>query len=305
MRMSLWKLVGVSVLTGTMVVVGVPLATAQNLSAASTSVNIVGNWDPIFHEDRIERIPGPDSGDYAGLPITDAARQRGDAWSSSILTMQEHQCKPHPSTYGWRGVGNLRITPVIDDQTEAIIAYEAHIRWQEQHRTIWMDGRSHPPEFASHTWQGFSTGEFVGNVLKITTTHLKAGWIRRNGLMLTDQAHMTEYIYRHGSILTHVYVVEDPAYLSEPMIKTSGFILRDDNDMDPYPCSYVTEVPRGRGDVPHYLPGTNPDGRNYAVAWSLPFEAVQGGAETALPEFMQQFDTSASMTAVGTGGETR
>lgn len=295
MTNTLRQLVGLGILTGVTLV-----ATS---TSASAQADIVGNFDPIMHEDQIERIPGPDSGDYAGLPITEAARQRADAWSSSLLTLPEHQCKPHPSTYGWRGVGNLRITPVIDDRTEAIIAYEAHIRWQEQHRTIWMDGRPHPPEFAPHTWQGFSTGEWVGNVLKITTTHLKAGWIRRNGVMLTDQAFMTEYIFRHGPLLTHVYLVEDPAYLSEPMIKTNGFRIRNDNEMQPYPCSYVTEVPRAAGEVPHYLPGTNPDGQNYADAWNLPFEAVQGGAETALPEFIRQFDTSASVEAEGTGAE--
>ena len=295
MSKSLLKLGGAGVLAGVMVVAGAAPTDAQ--------VNIVGNWDPIFHEDQIERIPGPDSGDYAGLPITEAARQRADAWSSSILTLPEHQCKPHPSTYGWRGVGNLRITPVLDDLSEQIVAYEAHIRWQEQRRTIWMDGRPHPPEYAPHTWQGFSTGEWIGDTLKITTTHLKAGWIRRNGLMLTDQAYMTEYITKHGNVMTHVYFIEDPPYLTEPLIKTNGFILRNDMEMDPYPCSYVTEVPRAAGEVPHYLPGTNPDGRNYADAWAIPFEAVRGGAETALPEFIEQFDTSASMTAAGTGGE--
>jgi hypothetical protein len=295
MRTNLLKLGGTGVLA-------VAIAVAVSVPA-SAQVSIVGNWDPIFHEDRVERIPGPDSGDYAGLAITDAARQRADAWSSSILTLPEHQCKPHPSTYGWRGVGNLRITPILDDRSEQVVAYEAHIRWQEQHRTIWMDGRPHPPEFASHTWQGFSTGEWIGDTLKITTTHLKAGWIRRNGVMLTDQAYMTEYITIHDNVMTHVYFIEDPDYLTEPLIKTNGFILRNDMVMEPYPCSYVTEVPRTAGSVPHYLPGTNPDGQNYAEAWGIPFEAVRGGAETALPEFIRQFDTTASMTAPGTGAE--
>ena len=44
-----------------------------------------------------------------------------------------------------------------------------HIQWQEQEREIWMDGRPHPPDFAAHTWQGFSTGEWDGNVLVVKT----------------------------------------------------------------------------------------------------------------------------------------
>ena len=39
---------------------------------------------------------------------------RGETWDASILTMEEHTCKPHPSTYGFRGVGNLRITYNFD-----------------------------------------------------------------------------------------------------------------------------------------------------------------------------------------------
>jgi hypothetical protein len=55
-------------------------------------------------------IPGPDVGDYAGLPITPAARKRANTWEASLLTLPEHQCKPHPSTYGFRGIGQLRLS---------------------------------------------------------------------------------------------------------------------------------------------------------------------------------------------------
>ena len=76
---------------------------------ASAQLNLMGYWDPIFHEDVEERIPGPSIGDYLGLPITDAARWRAESWDASLLSLPEHQCKPHPSTYGFRGVGTLRI----------------------------------------------------------------------------------------------------------------------------------------------------------------------------------------------------
>ena len=113
---------------------------------AAAQVDLTGMWAPIFHEDQVERIPGPDVGDYAGLPINDAMRLRADSWDASLLTLPEHQCKPHPSTYGFRGVGNLRITGEVDDKTQSIIKLHTHIQWQEQRRDIWMDGRPHPPE---------------------------------------------------------------------------------------------------------------------------------------------------------------
>jgi hypothetical protein len=253
---------------------------------SAAQVDLTGIWAPLFHEDQVERIPGPDVGDYAGLPITDAARMRADSWDASLLTLPEHQCKPHPSTYGFRGVGNLRITPMYDDATQRLVKLFTHIAWQEQEREIWMDGRPHPPEFAPHTWQGFSTGRWDGQTLVIRTTHLKAGWIRRNGLVISDQASMTERIFRHANYLTHVYMIEDPHYLTEPLIKTNGFTLTKDVTMAPYPCDAVVEVPREKGEVPHHLPGTNPFLEEYANKRKLPVAAMRGGAETALPEYM-------------------
>jgi len=251
---------------------------------ASAQVDLGGMWAPIFHEDQLERVPGPEIGDYSGLPINDAARMRADSWMSSLLTLPEHQCKPHPSTYGFRGVGNLRITADVDRATQATIKLNTHIQWQEQEREIWMDGRPHPPEYAPHTWQGFSTGRWEGNVLVVTTTHLKAGWIRRNGLAITDRATMTERFIRHGNYLTHIYMIEDPSYLTEPLIKTNGFALTLNPAMPPYPCHPAVEVPHDKGEVPHYLPGENPFLGDYAKKNNLPLQEVRGGADTALPE---------------------
>ena len=255
-------------------------------SPVRAQVDLTGMWAPIFHEDQIERIPGPDVGDYAGLPINDAMRMRADSWDASLLTLPEHQCKPHPSTYGFRGVGNLRISAEVNDKTQSIVKLHTHIQWQEQKRDIWLDGRPHPPEYAAHTWQGFSTAQWEGNVLVVKTTHLKAGWIRRNGLLITDQATMTERFIRHGNYLTHVYLIEDPSYLTEPLIKTSGFQLVQNPAMQPYPCYPTVEVPREKGEVPHHLPGENPFLGEFAKKHNLPQNGVRGGAETALPEFI-------------------
>jgi hypothetical protein len=267
------------------------LAMAVCAGPASAQIDLSGVWAPIFHEDQPERIPGPDIGDYAGLPITEAARIRALAWDASLLTLPEHQCKPHPSTYGFRGVGNLRMWPDQDPATQQIIKINTHIQWQEQHRDIWMDGRPHPPEYAAHTWQGFSTGRWEGDTLVVSTTHLKGGWMRRNGLALTDRATMEDRFYRHGDLLTHVYIISDPVYLSEPLVKTNGFRLALNGRIDPYPCESVVEVPRDKGVVPNHLPGANHAAEEFAAKHQIPVEAALGGAETALPEFIQKMKT--------------
>jgi len=204
---------------------------------AFAQIDLSGVWAPIFHEDQPERVPGPDIGDYAGLPINDAARLKADTWDASLLTLPEHQCKPHPSTYGFRGVGNLRITPDFDDATQRLVKINTQIQWMEQKREIWMDGRPPPPDYVAHTWQGFSTGRWEGPVLIVRTTHLKVGWMRRNGLALSDRATMEERFIRHGDLLTHVYMISDPVYLTEPLVKTNGFRLTTNGVVDPYPAS--------------------------------------------------------------------
>lgn len=244
-----------------------------------------GEWAPRFHEDQPERIPGPDIGDYLGLPINDAARMRADVWDASLLTLPEHQCKPHPSDYAWRGPANLRIWKDVDRETQKLVAYHTHISWQAPERTIWMDGRPHPPDYAAHTWQGFSTGKFEGDMLTVTTTHLKAGWIRRNGVPRSDRATSTEHWIRHGNYLTVVVIVHDPVYLTEPFIRTTDFEYDARQEIAPYPCEAVTEVVRPKGTVPSHLPGKNTFLAEFPQQYHLPAEAARGGAETMYPEY--------------------
>jgi hypothetical protein len=254
---------------------------------AFAQVDLTGMWAPLFHEDQVERIPGPDVGDYAGLPINDAARMRADTWDASLLTLPEHQCKPHPSTYGFRGVGMLRITAEFDEQSQSVVAYHTHIQWQEQKRTIWMDGRPHPPAYAAHTWQGFSTGRWNGDMLDVETTHLKAGWLRRNGVPASDEATITEHLARHGAYLTLTRIVDDPIYLEEPFVASSSWVFDPMLRVVAPPAGVIIEeVPgQSRAFVPHYLPGANDALPEFASRVGLPFAATRGGSETMYPEY--------------------
>jgi hypothetical protein len=263
---------------------------------AMAQFDVTGEWGQRRHEDAPERGPGPDLGDYAGLPVSAAAVQAADSWMASRLTLPEYQCRPHPADYSPRGPANLRFWETIDRNTQQLVSYHTHISWMAPERTIWMDGRPHPPAHAPHTWQGFSTGEWVGTSLKVTTTHLKTAFVRRNGVPRSDEAVMIEYWSRRGDVLTHTLILEDPVYLDEPLVRTTNWENNPDQSLDPYPCAYVVEVPEKQlGAVPHYLPGANPYLNEYAERFALPLEAVRGGSQTALPEFIRQFDTTATM----------
>ena len=78
-------------------------------------VDFTGEWAPAYHEDGPERLPGPELGDYMGIPLSDAGRLRADSYDADrISVVTEYQCRPHSSDYGMRGLGNLRVTRDID-----------------------------------------------------------------------------------------------------------------------------------------------------------------------------------------------
>ena len=258
-------------------------------SPALAQRDLSGNWAALYHEDQPHRIPGPDLGDYTGLPINDAARLKADSWDASILTLREHQAKPHPSTYSLRGPANIRISREVDPSTQETIGYELFGTFGQATRLIWLDGRPHPPAYAAHTWAGFSTGRWDGNALVVVTTHLKAGWIQRNGVAHSDRATMTERFIRHGDYLTVVSIVEDPIYLEEPFVRTTNWRLNPDQDIRRTQFDVVDEVAgRKKGEVPHNLPGS-PEAlaklTEFPAKYRLPAAAARGGAATTYPEF--------------------
>ena len=262
------------------------MATAANAQAGS---DFAGVWQPRYQEDQPERIPGPELRDYLGLPISDSARQFADSWDPGRIALPEEQCRVHVSPYIYRGPTNLRIWEERHPKTQDLLAIKLYTSTYEQTRTIWMDGRPHPSPNAAHTWMGFSTGRYDGDMLVVETTHIKQGWVRRNGLPMSDRAKMTEYFVRNGDILTHAMVLVDPVYLAEPLIKSEEFV-RSARELPAqtwlWVCEPVVEIAtQTEGEVPAYLPGEHPFRNEFAERHHLPEFAVRGGPETMYPEF--------------------
>jgi hypothetical protein len=262
------------------------LALTLASTPAFAQIDFAGEWAPLYHEDGPERGPGPELGDYLELPINDAARLRADSWDADrVSVVTEYQCRPHGADYALRGLGNLRLSREIDGDTQRLIAFHMHWLAFDSERTIWMDGRPHPTATAAHTWQGFSTGVWEGNALTVTTTHLKANYMRRNGVPRSEKATLTEHWTRHRDYLTIVTVIEDPVFLTEPFVRSDNWFLDPGQRLAIFGCEYAPEVPKPEGTVPHHLPGTNPNLREFADWYGLPFEATRGGAETLYPEY--------------------
>jgi hypothetical protein len=268
-------------------------------------VDISGLWRPLTRNEDGDGM----TGDAAGLPISQESRWRADSWSPGEFDMAEWVCRPHPWDFSVEGIlSQLQLWPEIDAATQKVIAYHGHINQLEQETTIWMDGRSRPPENVPYTWSGFSTGEWDGDTLVVTTTHVKESYIRRGGLMRSDRSVIRTRWKRIGNLLQATVIIYDPVYLAEPYIRTTMMWQADPAmRMDPYPCEEATETAVPRGQVAHFLPGTSPlPGLNPKLAdrFSTPYEARLGGPATMYPEYIKKMKGMPKPTVPAPRGST-
>jgi hypothetical protein len=247
---------------------------------------LVGTWAPRNTED-ISRDSYPV--DYLGLPLNDEGRLRALSYNEAQLAMVERQCQGWPPFYFVQGPFGLKIWSENEPVKGTTISFTIGA-WEDRAPiVIWMDGRPHPSESAEHTRGGFTTGRWDGDTLVTSTTHMKAGFLRKNGPPSSDQATMTSRFWRHGDVLTVLAVVEDPAYLTEPHIITKSFQLATApmSTVGP-PCVTTFEGKRAGESVPHYEPEKNQFVDELTTLWHLPRAAVLGETETLYPEYRKK-----------------
>jgi hypothetical protein len=211
---------------------------------AGAPIDLTGYWVSVITEDWRYRMVPPAQGDYQGVPMTQAAVKIADAWDPAKEAASPDQCK----AYG---------APAILRVPERI-----HVTWQDD-QTLKMDidagkqtrvfhfGNWKAPEGPA-TLQGDSIaqwemqrtgGQVVGGSLKVATSHLKAGFLRKNGVPYSENATVSEYYdlvkERNGDTLMVVTItVTDPMYLREPFIISSHFKKQaSDAGWNPTACS--------------------------------------------------------------------
>jgi hypothetical protein len=264
--------------------VAVFLALVLTAHSASAQIDISGVW--ISSQENYRPRGNAGIGDYTGLPLNDAGRLRADTWDASILSQRERQAQPHNTQY-YQFRSAARIEKVLDPVTKQLVAYNLCCEFGNADRTIWLDGRPHPPDYAERTWQGFSTGKWVGNTLTVTTTHLRTGYIERNGAPASLKSTVLEHFIRHGDQLTLVQIVTDPAYFEMPLIRTMDFVLNPVIANRPAGVRFeiVDEIPDlQKGYVASYALGTRHT--DWARFVGLPWEASRGGKAALFPEYL-------------------
>ncbi|MBI3050161.1 MAG: hypothetical protein HYY76_17825 [Acidobacteria bacterium] len=252
----------------------------------NSPIDLTGTWRWLPYEDERDRNPGAYPGDYRGLPLNDAARMRADTYDEEWnATSQLLQCRPRSPAYQAKGLDPMRIDQVVDPVSRQLVALRISYEKTPGDRVIWLDGRPRPSPYALHSWDGFSTGRFIGDTLEIMTTHMKESYVRRNGVPASFRATVIEHVSLQEPFLDWTFTVIDPDYLTEPLVRSATYVRAPTLQLPLYPCQPEEYQPGEKYRMPHYQVGENPYLTESAVKYRTPQDASRGGAETMYPEW--------------------
>lgn len=217
-----------------------PPKTAQ----AGAPVDITGYWVSIVTEDYRYRMLTPPKGDYLGLPLNAEARKIASMWDPAKDEASGEQCRSYGAPNIMRVPGRLRIT-WQDDQTlklETDAGMQTRIFYFGAPQGQGGDWQG----ISKASWEGVATGRGLppsGGFLKVVTTKMKPGYLRKNGVPYSANATLTEYFDRINEPTGSVYLVitttvDDPMYLAQPYQTSVHFKKQmDSSGWNPAPCT--------------------------------------------------------------------
>ncbi len=206
---------------------------------AAAPIDLTGYWVSVVNEDWRFRMVMPPPGDYNGVPMTAEARKVADAWDPAKDDASGDRCKAYGAPAVLRVPEHLHIT-WQDDQTMRLDT-DAGTQTRVFHFGNWK-APAGPATLQGDSAALWEAAQGKGS-LKVTTSHLKAGYLRKNGVPYSENAALTEYYdvlkENNGDVMLVVTgVVTDPQYLREPFIITSHFKKQDsDAGWSPSACS--------------------------------------------------------------------
>jgi hypothetical protein len=225
---------------------------APTTAEGQAVIDLTGYWVSMVNEDWRWRMMTPARGDYSSVPLNAEGKRVADTWDPVKDEREGNQCRAY-------GAGNIMRIPE-----------RLHITW-ENGNTLRMDTdagmQTRLFHFDGSKWKGGATqlqGDSVagwekqpqrsgmvakpmvlipgqGGTLHVVTTHMKPGYLRKNGVPYSGDAVLTEYYDRFdddgNSYLIVTSVVDDPKYLNDSFI-TSGQFRRepDGSKWKPAPC---------------------------------------------------------------------
>ncbi len=272
--------------------------TLLQTNAAWSQADLAGVWNALSNQEAYEHGYGPDLGAYMGVPLNAEGRSAALTYIGDKDEELRRQCAPWLVNYlMFSGVNGLNIWPTRNPIAGNVVAW--HLSGNGIDRlpvTIWVDGRAPPPPQALHTYSGYSTGKWEGDTLVATTTHIKDGFLDRNGLPASNQQTIKFFIDRHDDVLTITALIRDPVYLQGPLPLSQAWQLDPDgaaNVNTPPMACIPAETVSGLSDGYHWisvLPWRSTARSFQQKTYNIPADAAMGGIQTMYPDFRQQLD---------------
>jgi hypothetical protein len=230
-----------------------PPATAR----ATAPIDLAGYWVSLIVDEWRFRVT-PQKGDIVYLPLNAQARQIANAWDPDKDQADGNACKAYGAIgvmqrpgrlhITWDGDNVLKIETDAGTQTRTLRFGPAPAAgvptWQGNSQAVWqVNGRP----LIDTGGTGFVPinrvqGATRGGQLKVTTTNMKPGYIRKNGVPYSDKAVLTEYFtllsgQANDSYIALTAMVDDPTYLTGQFIRTYTFKkIADATGWDATPC---------------------------------------------------------------------
>jgi hypothetical protein len=207
---------------------------------ASAPTDMTGYWVAFVSEDWRFRMVTPRKGDYQAVPMTAEARKVAEAWDPAADEAAGKQCK----AYGAAAIMRVPARFHITWQDENTLRVDSDSGMQTRLFHFNSTSQTPPPlPPGERTWQGYSIAQWQKAALKVTTTNLRAGYLRKNGVPYSENAAVTEYfdiapLPDGGKLMLDTVIVDDPQYLQLPFTVSSQFKKEaDGSKWDPTPCT--------------------------------------------------------------------
>src|SRR5947209_6728606 len=245
-----------AIIVGMLAAIGLRVAaqTADEPAGAAKArapIDLTGYWVSVVTEDWRFRMVTPAKGDYASVPLNPEGRKVADTWDPAKDEATGNQCKSYGAAALMRVPGRVHITWENDNTLR--IDTDAGT----QTRLFHFGGQA--PQGGEPQWQGYSVAEWEiaggrgrgragqgppqGGSLKVVTTRMRPGYLRKNGVPYSGNTVLTEYYTRTiepngDSWLIVTTLVEDPQYLQQPFITSTHFKKQADaSGWNPTPCT--------------------------------------------------------------------
>jgi|KBSMisStandDraft_5_1062788.scaffolds.fasta_scaffold228181_2 hypothetical protein len=239
----------------------------------SAQVDLTGYWVALVTEDWAWRMITAPKGDATSVPLNPAGRRVAAEWDPARDAASGEACRPFGAAALMRMPLRLHVTWQNDETLKIETDAGQQTRLFHFAPTAAANAAPQAPANAERSWQGVSTAEWTRPIggfnplaaiaagaavptqsgappkgaLKVVTTNLRAGYLRKNGVPYSENALLTEYFSRLSAdgndYLTVLTVVHDPAYLMGDFITSSQFKREPDAaKWNPTPCG--TAPPR-------------------------------------------------------------